>query len=52
MPELWEIGLDPAVQGVPVKKKPSVNTSTYFEVNVFDFFADNEVLLVSDWPNG
>ena len=24
MPELREIGLDPAVQGVPVKKKPSV----------------------------
>ena len=24
MPELGEIGLDPAVQGVPVKKKPSV----------------------------
>ena len=24
MPELWEIGLDPAVQGVPVKKKRSV----------------------------
>ena len=24
MPELWEIGLDPAVQGVPVKKKLSV----------------------------
>ena len=25
VPELWEIGLDPAVQGVPVKKKRSVN---------------------------
>ena len=25
MPELREIGLDPAVQGVPVKKKRSVN---------------------------
>ena len=25
MPELWEIGLDPAVQGVPVKKKRSVS---------------------------
>ena len=24
MPELQEIGLDPTVQGVPVKKKPSV----------------------------
>ena len=24
VPELKEIGLDPAVQGVPVKKKPSV----------------------------
>ena len=23
--ELWEIGLDPAVQGVPFKKKPSVS---------------------------
>ena len=28
VPELREIGLDPAVQGVPVKKKPSVH-STY-----------------------
>ena len=26
VPELWEIGLDPAVQGVPFKKKPSVRT--------------------------
>ena len=25
VPELWEIGLDPAVQGVPVKKKRSVH---------------------------
>ena len=25
MPELREIGLDPAVQGVPFKKKPSVS---------------------------
>ena len=26
LPELREIGLDPAVQGVPFKKKPSVVT--------------------------
>ena len=29
MPELWEIGLDPAVQGVPVKKKRSVVCSLW-----------------------
>ena len=31
MPELREIGLDPAVQGVPVKKKLSVEQNTTWE---------------------
>ena len=29
MPELREIGLDPAVQGVPVKKKLSVHSTEH-----------------------
>ena len=33
MPELREIGLDPAVQGVPVKKKPSVRKISYYTLH-------------------
>ena len=45
MPELREIGLDPAVQGVPVKKKPSVRVNcpqTHCYTATDDPYGNNE----------
>ena len=46
MPELGEIGLDPAVQGVPVKKKRSVDDDL-FERHNHNISLENSVSVIA-----
>ena len=51
MPELGEIGLDPAVQGVPVKKKLSV-VLVYLLNVIYDVTVTIKIYLVTqNWTS-